>query len=269
LPGNQGYRLWGLWRAVGWQIWKRTVGRPWIVRLANGMKINAYPDCVESSAAVYVRWPDRSEIEWLRDHLCEGDKVIDVGANIGLWSLLLADIVGLENLIAFEPGRIASNRLKQNFELNQISLKQVYVMALGDREDEVRFPDSESPETTASILSQNKNIPFRLVHQSALDLLDLGVSPGGVGLLKVDVEGYEAMVFRGAVEFMRNIRPKIVCFESFGPAALAKCREVLDLCGYEIKESGSVGAPASSLQNHFAFPKIISRPQESEKKGNR
>ena len=72
-----------------------------MTNLVSGMKLKAYPDCVESSLAFYVRWPDRLEVEWLRQNLRKGETVIDVGANIGLWSLLLADVVGKQNVFAF------------------------------------------------------------------------------------------------------------------------------------------------------------------------
>ena len=94
------------------------------------MKLKAYPSCVESSLAFYVRWPDRPEIEWLRSYLRPGEAVVDVGANIGLWSLLLADVVGPENIIALEAGRVASARLRENFSLNGISPSQVLEVAL-------------------------------------------------------------------------------------------------------------------------------------------
>ena len=80
----------------------------------------AYPECVESSLAFYVRWPDRSEIEWLRTNLHRGEMVLDIGANIGVWSLLLADVVGLENILAMEPGRVACERLRENMRLNGV-----------------------------------------------------------------------------------------------------------------------------------------------------
>ncbi|NCY22543.1 hypothetical protein EBX31_11400, partial [bacterium] len=66
LPGNQNFRLWALGRSLFWFLWKRTVKKPLVIRLANGLKVRAYPDCVESSLAFYVRWPDRLEVEWLR-----------------------------------------------------------------------------------------------------------------------------------------------------------------------------------------------------------
>ena len=124
-----------------------------MIRLANGMKLKAYPDCVESSLAFYVRWPDRLEIEWLRQNLQKGESVVDIGANIGLWSLLLADVVGPENILAIEAGRVAAARLRENFSLNGMTENQILEAAAGDRDGEVEFPDCDSPDTNATALS--------------------------------------------------------------------------------------------------------------------
>ncbi len=224
-----------------------------MVQLANGMKLRAYPDCVESSLAFYVRWPDRPEIEWLRSFLQPGEMVVDVGANIGLWSLLLADVVGPENIMALEAGRVASARLRENFSLNGISANRALEVAAGREEGEAEFPDYDSPETGATVLQASGVGPKRKVWQATLDRVLADVRPT-IGLVKIDVEGSEPEVLQGAVKILNNRRPRAVLFESFGGEHLKKCRQLLHDCGYFPAPDGKMPSPPSSPQNHFAFP---------------
>src|SRR5213083_1969333 len=93
-PGNRDKRVGKLFAALHWQIYKRVIKRPKIITLANGARFRAYPDCVISSALHYADWPEYEELHFCRRHLRRGDVVIDVGANVGHFSLLLADICG-------------------------------------------------------------------------------------------------------------------------------------------------------------------------------
>ncbi|MGH7194367.1 MAG: hypothetical protein ACREJM_12680, partial [Candidatus Saccharimonadales bacterium] len=102
-PGNRGQRIRRTFAALRWQLQKRIVRSPRTVRLANGVRFRAYPDCVVSSALIYSDWPEFHELRFLRKHLGADELVIDVGANVGHVSLLLADLVGPENVYAFEP----------------------------------------------------------------------------------------------------------------------------------------------------------------------
>jgi hypothetical protein len=89
-PSNRHQRVKRLVLFFGWQFWKRAVRQPIVVGLFNGLRFRAYPDCHMSSALMYTRIPDSSDILYLRAHMGQGT-LMDVGANVGLVTLLLAD----------------------------------------------------------------------------------------------------------------------------------------------------------------------------------
>jgi len=99
-PSNRGRRLRRTLAAVGFQLFKRTLGRPLVVDLENGCRFLAYPDCHLSSMAVYFRQPYAPLPELLRVRP-GGGTLIDVGANVGLFALSLAD--HFDRAYLFEP----------------------------------------------------------------------------------------------------------------------------------------------------------------------
>jgi hypothetical protein len=85
---------------LGWQLWKRFIRLPVIVATDNRFRIIAYPDSGVAAAFLYYRVPDAQDIAFLRNHL-DGGILIDVGANVGSVSLLVADKIS--GAILFEP----------------------------------------------------------------------------------------------------------------------------------------------------------------------
>lgn len=92
---------------VGWQLWKRVIHAPIIVATDNGFRFIAYPDSDVSAAFLYYRVPDAKDIKFLRAHL-NGGVLVDVGANVGSVSLLIADKIN--RAILFEPNPVAAAR---------------------------------------------------------------------------------------------------------------------------------------------------------------
>lgn len=128
-------------------------------------------------------------------YLKAGDVFIDVGANIGLFSIVAAVKYGAE-VHAFEPSRREINRLKRNAHLNQVKLK-VYPFALG-REDSQGYIDIRE----ASNHMMNKIIVKGNLSDSPCEIRALdGVLQQDilrrVRLVKIDVEGYEMDVLLG------------------------------------------------------------------------
>ena len=136
----------------------------------------------------------------------------------------------------------------------EFSEDQVYEVAAGNQSKEIEFPDPERPETGVSILGGNSGVRMRKVRQITLDSLMPQIHGRKIGLLKIDVEGFEPQVFEGAAELLKKIRPRIILFESFEPKHLGRCREVLRDNGYSLAGEKAKEAPPCSPQNHFAFP---------------
>jgi len=256
-PGNYRQRLSRLGRAASWQVEKRLWAKPKIVRLSNGARFIAHPDCVVSSALIYADWPEFRELQFIRRLLQPQDAVIDVGANVGHISLLLSDLVGPENIFAFEPTPISFQRLCENWRANNWSAKNLFQAAVGREAGVVRIPDTSSPETKNSLVAANGEIGTVEVPLVSLDECRAHWSGRKIGLLKIDVEGYEAEVIDGADKMLRLERPRLIMFESLGGRVDDEIRERFANTGYaifQLDKAGHADLTRASAQNLFAVP---------------
>ena len=151
---------------------------------------------------------------------------LDVGANTGLYSLLAA--AANSNLLtyAFEPIAEIRALLSRNLDANEALASRIRIVpaALSDRTGVVQMQKHVNPEgliATSSTLEMDIEhaLEYSLVN---VDILTLDhwthtMAVGDVGFLKIDVEGHEQAVIRGATETLRRDRP-FIAIELLGSA---------------------------------------------------
>jgi len=127
---------------------------------------------------------------------------VDVGANIGLWTLHLAK-QGFK-VHAFEPDPRTYRILKKNVEKYDVS---VYPCAVGEHNYEAKLNIHYHPGHN-SIIQKNVDYSGRkiTVQVRTLDSFTLD----NVGLIKIDTEGYEIPVLEGARETIRKFHPRLI-----------------------------------------------------------
>lgn len=153
-------------------------------------------------------------VRFMRQHVRRGTTAIDVGANQGLYTVLLGDLVGPEGRVfAFEPVEEARATLEaRTSEMSQIV---VLPFAVADKPGTRRFHIDVRPDLgyAASSLFELQDMEdkteLRTVECVTLDdfCTEHGVRPS---FIKVDVEGAEPLVFAGAERLLLEYRPIIV-----------------------------------------------------------
>jgi len=256
---NRGQRSRRLCAFVGWQLWKRIVRTPITVSLFNGQRFKAYPDCAVSSGVLYTRIPNSRNILFVRKHL-SGGTLIDVGANVGSVSLLLADTI--EDAILFEPNPVAAARARENLARNQLGF-QVHEVALSDTNGEIRFECLGAVDVGGHVVvnAPSSHTATRVIPRITFDeFLRQHGDPGfPVSLVKIDVEGHENSVLRGMRHFLAEKRPPLVMFEYLQRTNLEQTLRIFAGVGYQVFEVGKNGPVAVTgrvepLQDLFACP---------------
>jgi FkbM family methyltransferase len=152
------------------------------------------------------------EVRFLSNYPFGDGPLLDVGANVGLVSLLLAQRYPERTVHAFEPNPSTYVTLTDNVALNGAARVCCHEMAVADRTGSLLFDADPNARGTAGIALEPAQYSTSV---ASVTLDDFCVSNGidRIGFLKVDVEGYETLVFRGAERVLGEIRPAIIYFE--------------------------------------------------------
>ena len=136
-----------------------------------------------------------------------GDVVVDVGANVGYYTRITSRIVGKDGVVlAVEPMPSALRILELNCaDLSNVELLRV---ALSDREGESTFYVRKRGDAS-SLLSDSRAVPIRVKTKTADDLF---MDRARIDFIKIDVEGFELEVLRGAQKTLGAHKP-VVYFE--------------------------------------------------------
>lgn len=129
---------------------------------------------------------------------------VDVGGHVGLWSFNLAH--AFENVVAFEP--VAAHRECYARNTEGLANIELHACALGDREGSVSIR-TEPTSSGDSRVDGAGEIPMHTLDSFALSEVDL---------IKIDCEGFEMFVLRGAEELLARQKPVIVVEQKRGHA---------------------------------------------------
>ena len=185
-----------------------------LVKTRYGMMQTLNADSVVSqSLRLYGEWAQK-EIDSLSVFIGPGARVIDIGAYIGTHTLAFASIVGPTGSVhAFEPQPNIFELLKANVESNNLINVTLYGLALSDEINEISFVEEDigSPGNFgATTILQEGNLSAAPQVSIILNRLDNLIN-GRVDLIKVDVEGMEVEVLKGAEKTILENRPIILC----------------------------------------------------------
>jgi FkbM family methyltransferase len=176
--------------------------------------------------------------ELLAAHLKPGDCFFDVGANIGFISLLAAQLVGQSGkVVAFEPEPRNARVISANAEKNDLPQLHLVEAAAWSSSGPLEFgrANEASSNVDGQVIAISARNPDRIqVKGIALD--DFVFRGGGAppNFLKIDVEGAEFEVLKGAAEIIKSVRPLVLC-EIHYPADVAKIDEWLIEKGYQLR----------------------------------
>jgi FkbM family methyltransferase len=187
-----------------------------------------------------------------------GDTAFDVGANIGLWSLIAARRVGAAGRIwAFEAIPSTAGRLERNRALSG-SPPQLVIenLAASDSNGTITIHETGPANSAGATLRPIEGGRPLTVRSTSLDTYWRGLGEPNLRLLKVDTEGAEYKVLTGAIELLGATNPVVIfeCDEQFLSEAGATATDVFQLladCGYRIHElrRGSL-VPAAPSGEH-------------------
>ncbi len=212
-PANRNARLQALGRAIHWQFHQRVLQRS-VEILFHGLKLRCPPGNHSGSRAIYFSGlPDYPEMRFMQHYLRPGDRFIDAGANLGLYTFLALSIVGAGGFVgAFEPNANMASRLLENLRRNNIGNAKVHTLALSDHDGHARF-DPTQDDCLGHVVAADASERGGEVPARRLDTLLTDVP---YAMAKFDIEGYEPQAIRGAGRWLEQHNPPVMLVEMGG-----------------------------------------------------
>lgn len=177
--------------------------------MRRGILLRCYPHSTAASAVLYVGYPEWREMRFLLDFLSAGDIFVDVGANVGVYSLLACSVPDVE-VWAFEPSTRAFARAVENMRLNHLEDRlHVVQSAVGaqrgtgyltmglDTVNRLEVVPSRTSERV-EVVDLESFLPHAVSDRKRL------------AMMKVDVEGGEPEVLVGAEELLGVTSPILI-----------------------------------------------------------
>jgi FkbM family methyltransferase len=176
-----------------------------------------------------------------------GDIVYDVGANVGFYTLLASVLVGpTGHVVAVEPFPRNVSYLRRHLTLNGVTNVILVEGAAYDRGGVVRI--TGGPDSSQIRVDEDGALSVR---SFALDDLIFHDGLPAPTAMKIDVEGAEGAVLRGARRLLTEHRP-LIFLSTHGPRAHAECCHLLRGFGYRLRpiDSGSVEDSSELVAEH-------------------
>lgn len=217
------------WRYLRWQIasrLRREVDVAWI----QGAKFIASNGMTGATGNIYCGLHEFDDMAFVLHLLRPGDLFVDIGANVGSYTILASAVCGATS-IAVEPDPGTARHLRRNIAANDVAQHVTVVeAAVGAEPGTVRFTIGRDTTNQVAVGDQ-RNARTREVEVRRLDDIVGDTEPL---LIKIDVEGYEAEVMRGASQTLQAPSLQAILIETVDDGILAALHSAgFKKAGYE------------------------------------
>ncbi|HPM29493.1 MAG TPA: FkbM family methyltransferase [Chryseolinea sp.] len=261
-PLNAGRRLRFLINFFRWKLLYKYFNRRWTIQLENGFRsfVYPFPDHDAGEVNIWTRNVDFYELQFVRSHLHPGDFVCDVGCNIGNRTLALADMIN--GGILFDAGSHAIERAKENFAFNNLDSKFIFIhKAVGANPGTIYFSDLGGASTLNKIVNNvhpgSNRIAVELTTLNE-EVRKLSLKPA---FIKIDTEGYDLEVLKGATELIEGGYLRLIQFERLQNTTVESFEEFfnsLDWRVFALQE----GKPTQNSDDVYKSQNLFAAPKE-------
>lgn len=221
------------------------------LKVEGGARLRLYTDSA-LGRMIYCDGFELDERALLWRYLQPGDVFVDVGANIGLFTVIAARRVGKKGRIySFEPAGLIRRRLEENITLNRLSNVNIQPFALSDHAGslEISIPtDGHDAWSSLAMPIAGTEMQRERIEAITWDAFARQVGLGKVMMLKIDVEGWENHVLSGACTSLESADAPLLQVEftdaaaqAAGSSCAALYQHLLDfgytVCRYDIEQN--------------------------------
>lgn len=175
------------------------------------------------------------EIHYIRRALHKGMNVIDIGANYGLYTLTMSKIIGTSGRIwAFEPTSLTADFLRKSISANQMTNIVLTQAGLSDQKGTAQISLNPNPELNAITADPDSGGEYETVELTSLDECEKIFDWDEIDFIKLDAEGQEHNIIRGAKHFLSTRSPLIMFELKHGDTVNVELMHDFSKLGYQL-----------------------------------
>jgi len=182
-------------RWLFWQCASRLAPGPIAVNFVDNTRLLVYPGMTGATGNIYTGLHEFQDMSFVLHLLRSDDIFVDVGANIGAYTILAGGVIGA-HCIAIEPIPETFQHLIENINLNQI-WRAVNPINMGISHAEGILKFSSDKDTMNHVITDNQSPSCSVVNVKVVSLDNI-IGDLNPRLIKIDVEGFETNIISGA-----------------------------------------------------------------------
>ncbi|AUG54540.1 FkbM family methyltransferase [Thalassospira marina] len=205
-------------RFIKWQIGSRILKREVVLPFVDNKVLLVSNGMTGATGNYYCGLHEHKEMAFVLHSLRIGDLFVDVGANVGSYTIL-ASHTGA-NVISIEPIPFTFNQLRKTIAVNLLTNTHVvaHCIGLADQEGELVFTadlDTTNHVVPKDLSEKDKDIPTQTITVPVITL-DTLLKDQAATMIKIDVEGFEGLVLKGAESALKSDKLIAVILEMNG-----------------------------------------------------
>jgi len=156
---------------------------------------------------------DSKSVRFVKDTLNEGDTFLDIGANIGCFTLVAAQKVRRSGrVIAFEPVEFVSKKLEHNILINKLDNVTVVRKAVYERDTHIKLHVARKENLGMSSILKHDTESGEVLNVEAVSLDEYlkNKNINEVKIIKLDIEGAELPALKGMDNILSRLKPVLI-----------------------------------------------------------
>lgn len=247
-PHNRDSKLRTALRLAWWKVNQIFFKYPVLVNMTDEASCLCYPNSSYGSLVFYTKLPDYRQQKYLLDSLTSNSVFLDIGANIGVYSILASTVIKEGKIYSFEVLENTLKCFRQNIAINGYQNIKIVEKIVSDNNGFEYFVEEDVPEVS-HIANKTDEVHGKRLPSVRLDTFLSKEGVEYVDLIKVDVEGAEMKVLRGLEGFLKK--------DAVGKIILEINKNIKN---YESKSEKVI----SFLQNYGFFPHLLDKNRKPQ-----